>query len=121
MPTIRERAKGDSTRVLHVQGRMSGFATRTASFPTLRQVERRAKIIEAEMIEGRVSATSSRSRGKNGIGCHITPSTASADWAKVRARSATCRNGQRTVATFIYVVYSLYRSACQRIAEPDLA
>lgn len=53
MPTIRERAKGDGTRIFHVQVRMSGFPARTASFPTRRQAERWAKTVEAEMIEGR--------------------------------------------------------------------
>ncbi len=48
MPTIRER-KGR----FHVQVRMSGFPSRTASFPTRRQAERWAKTIEAEMIEGK--------------------------------------------------------------------
>lgn len=53
MPTIRERAKADGTRIFHVQVRMSGFPARTASFPTRRQAERWAKTVEAEMIEGR--------------------------------------------------------------------
>ena len=53
MPTIRERAKADGTRVFHVQVRMSGFPARTASFPTRRQAERWATKVEAEMIEGR--------------------------------------------------------------------
>jgi len=37
MPTIRERAKADGTRIFHVQVRMSGFPARTASFPTRRR------------------------------------------------------------------------------------
>jgi integrase len=53
MPTIRERAKADGTRIFHVQVRMSGFPARTANFPTKRQAERWSKTIEAEMIEGR--------------------------------------------------------------------
>ncbi len=53
MPTIRERAKADGTRVFHVQVRMSGFPARTASFPTRRQAERWSKTVEAEMIEGK--------------------------------------------------------------------
>ncbi len=53
MPTIRERAKADGTRIFHVQVRMAGFPARTASFPTKRQAERWAKTIEAEMIEGK--------------------------------------------------------------------
>lgn len=53
MPTIRERAKGDGTRIFHVQVRMSGFPARTASFPTRRQAERWAKTVEAEIVEGR--------------------------------------------------------------------
>jgi integrase len=48
VPTIRQR-KGH----FHVQVRMTGFPSRTASFPTKRQAERWAKTIEAEMIEGR--------------------------------------------------------------------
>ena len=53
MPTIRERATSDGTRIFHVQVRMSEFPARTASFPTRRQAERWAKTVEAEMIEGR--------------------------------------------------------------------
>src|SRR5205807_2288810 len=53
MPTIRERAKADGTRIFHVQVRISGFPARTASFPTRRQAERWSKTVEAEMIEGR--------------------------------------------------------------------
>src|SRR5882672_2681064 len=53
MPTIRERAKADGTRIFHVQVRMAGFPARTASFPTRRQAERWAKTVEADMIEGR--------------------------------------------------------------------
>jgi len=53
MPTIRERAKADGTRIFHVQVRMAGFPARTASFPTRRQAERWAKTIEADMIEGK--------------------------------------------------------------------
>ena len=37
----------------HVQVRMLGYPTRTASFTTKRQAERWAKTVEAEMIEGR--------------------------------------------------------------------
>jgi len=48
MPSIRERGGK-----FHVQVRMSGFPSRTASFPTRRQAERWAKTIEAEMIEGK--------------------------------------------------------------------
>lgn len=48
MPTIRERGGR-----FHVQVRMSGFPSRTASFPTRRQAERWAKTVEADMIEGR--------------------------------------------------------------------
>jgi integrase len=48
VPTIRERAGQ-----FQVQVRMSGFPTRTASFPTRRMAERWAKTIEADMIEGR--------------------------------------------------------------------
>ena len=51
--TIRERAKGDGTRAFHVQVRMAGYPSRTASFPSKRQAERWAKTVEAEMIEGR--------------------------------------------------------------------
>lgn len=53
MAAIRERAKRDGSRVFHVQVRMAGYPARTASFPTKRQAERWAKIIEAEMIEGK--------------------------------------------------------------------
>jgi integrase len=53
MPTIRERFAADRTKAFHVQVRMSGFPSRTASFPTRRAAERWAKTIEAEMIEGR--------------------------------------------------------------------
>jgi integrase len=53
MPTIRERAKADGTRIFHVQVRMAGFPARTASVPTRRQAERWAKTIEADMIEGK--------------------------------------------------------------------
>jgi integrase len=48
MAAIRERGNR-----FHVQVRMSGFPTRTASFPTRRLAERWAKTVEAEMIEGR--------------------------------------------------------------------
>lgn len=48
MPTIRERGGR-----FHVQVRMNGFPSRTASFPTRRQAERWAKTVEAEMIEGK--------------------------------------------------------------------
>jgi integrase len=48
MPTIRQRGGQ-----FHVQIRMAGFPSRTASFPTRRLAERWAKTIEAEMIEGR--------------------------------------------------------------------
>ncbi len=48
MPTIRERGGQ-----FHVQVRMTGFPARTGSFPTRRLAERRAKTIEAEMIERR--------------------------------------------------------------------
>ena len=48
MATIRERGGR-----FHVQVRMSGFPSRTATFPTRRAAERWAKTIEAEMIEGR--------------------------------------------------------------------
>ena len=53
MATIRERAKGDGTRAFHVQVRMAGYPSRTASFSSKRQAERWAKTVEAEMIEGR--------------------------------------------------------------------
>jgi integrase len=53
MPTIRERLAADRKKAFHVQVRMSGFPSRTASFPTRRAAERWAKTIEAEMIEGR--------------------------------------------------------------------
>jgi integrase len=53
MPTIRERAKADGTRIFHVQLRLAGFPARTASFPTRRHAERWAKTVEAEMIEGK--------------------------------------------------------------------
>lgn len=53
MAAIRERIKADGTVIFHVQVRMSGFPTRTASFPTKRAAERWGKTIEAEMIEGR--------------------------------------------------------------------
>ena len=48
MPTIRKRGKRFQAQV-----RMSGFPTRTASFPTLRLAERWGTKIEADMIEGR--------------------------------------------------------------------
>jgi len=48
MPTIRERAGK-----FHVQVRMHGFPSRTASFTTRRLAERWATTVEAEMIEGR--------------------------------------------------------------------
>jgi integrase len=48
VPTIRKRGKRFQAQV-----RMSGFPTRTASFPTLRLAERWATKIEADMIEGR--------------------------------------------------------------------
>jgi integrase len=53
MPTIRERLAADGKKAFHVQVRMNGFPSRTASFPTRRAAERWAKTIEAEMIEGR--------------------------------------------------------------------
>jgi hypothetical protein len=53
MATIRERKKGDGSAVFHTQVRMSGFPSRTASFPARRLAERWAKTIEAEMIEGK--------------------------------------------------------------------
>ncbi len=53
MATIRERAKGDGTRAFHVQVRMAGYPSRTASLSSKRQAERWAKTVEAEMIEGR--------------------------------------------------------------------
>jgi integrase len=48
MSTIRQRGGQ-----FHVQVRMSGYPSRTGSFPTRRLAERWAKTIEAEMIEGR--------------------------------------------------------------------
>jgi integrase len=54
--TIRARTKKFSDKtvtVYQVQVRMSGFPTRTASFPNKRLAERWAKTVEAEMIEGR--------------------------------------------------------------------
>jgi len=48
MPTIRKRGKRFQAQI-----RMSGFPTRTASFPTLRLAERWGTKIEADMIEGR--------------------------------------------------------------------
>ncbi|MGC3982816.1 MAG: site-specific integrase [Steroidobacteraceae bacterium] len=53
MAAIRERKKADGTSIYHVQVRMAGFPSRTASFPTKRQAERWGKTIEAEMIEGK--------------------------------------------------------------------
>lgn len=53
MPTIRERKKKDGRRVFHVQVRMTGFPTRTATLPTRRQAERWATSVEAEMIAGK--------------------------------------------------------------------
>ena len=53
MAAIRERQKADGTVIFHVQVRMAGFPSRTASFPSRRQAERWAKTIEAEMIEGK--------------------------------------------------------------------
>src|SRR5690606_11217092 len=53
MASIRERKKADGTSVFHVQVRMAGYPTRTASFRTKRDAERWAKTIEAQMIEGR--------------------------------------------------------------------
>jgi integrase len=51
--TIRERTKADGKHAFHVQVRVIGFPTRTASFPTRRLAERWATTIEAEMIEGK--------------------------------------------------------------------
>lgn len=53
MATIRARVNADGTCKFHVQVRMSGFPARTASLPTLRQVQRWAKTIEATMTDGR--------------------------------------------------------------------
>lgn len=56
MASIRERTKkqnGKAVVVFHVQVRMTGFPSRTASFPTKREAERWAKTVEAEMIEGK--------------------------------------------------------------------
>jgi integrase len=53
MPTIRERPAANGKNAFHVQVRMSGFPSRTASFTTRRAAERWGKVIEAEMIEGR--------------------------------------------------------------------
>jgi integrase len=54
--SIRERSKKQNGRtviVFHVQVRMRGFPSRTASFSSKREAERWAKTIEAEMIEGK--------------------------------------------------------------------
>lgn len=53
MASIRERVREDGTRSFHVQVRMKGFPTRTATFRTKREAERWAKTIEADMIEGK--------------------------------------------------------------------
>lgn len=53
MATVRERVKANGIRVFHVQVRVKGFPTRTASLRTKRDAERWAKTVEAEMIEGR--------------------------------------------------------------------
>ncbi len=53
MPTIRERRKADGTAVFHVQVRMTGFPTRTASFRTGNAAKRWATTVEAEMIDGK--------------------------------------------------------------------
>jgi hypothetical protein len=45
VPTIRERAKKNGTRVFHVQVRMAGYP--------LTHRDRWAKTVEAEMIEGK--------------------------------------------------------------------
>jgi len=52
MATIRKRSKGE-VDVFHVQVRMQGFPTRTATFPTKRDAVQWGKTIEAGMIEGR--------------------------------------------------------------------
>ena len=49
----RRETKTNGARAFHVQVRMTGFPSRTASFPTKREAERWAKTIEAEMIEGK--------------------------------------------------------------------
>ncbi len=66
MPTIRERVRLDGLRSYHVQVRQRGFPARTASFPTLRQAERWAKTIEADMIEGRHFRSAEARRRKIG-------------------------------------------------------
>jgi hypothetical protein len=50
---IRERNSKNGKRSFHVQVRIAGFPTRTETFTTRRQAEHWAKIVEAEMIEGR--------------------------------------------------------------------
>lgn len=52
MASIRERIKDDGTRSFHVQVRMQGYPSRTATFRTKREADRWAKTIEASMIEG---------------------------------------------------------------------
>jgi hypothetical protein len=53
MATIRERKKGDGSAVFHTQVRMSGFPSRTASFPARRMAERWAKTIEGRAAKAR--------------------------------------------------------------------
>ena len=50
MATIRNRG---GRKPFHVQVRMSGYPTRTASFTTRRAAERWATTVEADMIEGK--------------------------------------------------------------------
>ena len=53
MAAIRERRKADGTAVFHVQVRIAGFPTRTASFRSRSTAKKWATTVEAEMIEGR--------------------------------------------------------------------
>jgi integrase len=53
MAAIRERVRGDGTRVFNVQVRMVGYPARSASFRNRRDAERWAKLTEGQMIEGR--------------------------------------------------------------------
>jgi integrase len=53
MATIRKRSKADGTAVYHVQVRITGFPTRTASFRDKTTAKKWATTIEAEMIEGK--------------------------------------------------------------------
>jgi integrase len=53
LATIRARKDKQGTMHFHVQVRMLGYPSRTATFPTRRMAERWAATVEAEMIEGR--------------------------------------------------------------------